>query len=136
MNILSLNPRRVKRFTKQACRVNVVVSFFPLKIFIPLCLNVLSTVPHENRLADSLYISIYLSILFEGNQIRENKWIYLEANHLSVFLVISYFFFNLCHFQLFETTNGAEYRKEKVEVADFFVNKHVDELILNTEVRV
>ena len=82
------------------------------------------------------YIYIYLSILFEGNQIRENKQIYLEANHLSVFLVISYFFFNLCHFQLFETTNGAEYRKEKVEVADFFVNKHVDELILNTEVRV
>ncbi|PFX33295.1 xenotropic and polytropic retrovirus receptor 1-like [Stylophora pistillata] len=37
------------------------------------------------------------------------------------------------HDKLFETTNGADYRKEKVEVADFFVNKHVDELILNTE---
>ena len=42
------------------------------------------------------YIYIYLSIL--SDQIRENKWIYLEANHLSVFLVISYFFFNLRHF--------------------------------------
>ena len=41
---------------------NVVASFFPLKIFIPLCFNVLSTVPRENRLTDSLYISIYLSI--------------------------------------------------------------------------
>ena len=35
---------------------------FPLKIFIPLCFNVLSTVPHENRLADSLYIYIYIYI--------------------------------------------------------------------------
>ena len=34
MNILSLNPRRVKRFTKQGCRENVVASFFPLKIYI------------------------------------------------------------------------------------------------------
>ena len=62
MNILPLNPRRVKRFTKQACRENVVVSFFPLKIFIPLYLNVLSTAPRENRLADSLYIYIYIYI--------------------------------------------------------------------------
>ena len=38
---------------------NVVASFFPLKIFIPLCFNVLSTVPRENRLTDSLYIYIY-----------------------------------------------------------------------------
>ena len=60
MNILSLNPRRVKRFMKQACRENVVASFFPLKIFIPLCFSVLSTVPRENRLADSLYIYIYI----------------------------------------------------------------------------
>ena len=36
---------------------------FPLKIFIPLYFNVLSTVPRENRLADSLYIYIYISIL-------------------------------------------------------------------------
>ena len=56
MNILSLNPWRVKRFTKQACWENVVASFFPLKIFISLCFNILSTVPCENRLADSLYI--------------------------------------------------------------------------------
>ena len=33
---------------------------FPLKIFIPLYFNVLSTVPRENRLADSLYIYIYI----------------------------------------------------------------------------
>ena len=62
MNILSLNPWRVKRFTKQACRENVVASFFPLKIFIPLCFNVLSTVPCENRLADSLYVYIYVYV--------------------------------------------------------------------------
>ena len=59
----------MKRFTKQACRENLVASFFPLKIFIPLCFNVLSTVPRENRLADSLcsvykdiYIYIYIYI--------------------------------------------------------------------------
>ena len=33
-----------------------------------------------------------------------------------------------------ETPNGADYRREKVEVADFFTNKHVDELIQETEV--
>ena len=49
MNILSLNPWRVKQFTKQACRENVVASFFFL--FILLCFNILSTVPRENRLA-------------------------------------------------------------------------------------
>ena len=38
---------------------NVVTSFFPLIIFILLCYNVLSTVPHENRLADFLYTCIY-----------------------------------------------------------------------------
>ena len=54
----------IYRSTKQACRENVVVSFFPLKIFIPLCFNVLSTVPRENRLADSLYIYIYIHIYF------------------------------------------------------------------------
>ena len=37
----------------------LVASFFPLKIFVPLCFNVLSTVPRENRLADSL-CPIYL----------------------------------------------------------------------------
>ena len=55
----------MKRFTKQACRENVVASFFPLKIFIPLYFNVFSTVLHENRLADSLniiYIYIYIYI--------------------------------------------------------------------------
>ena len=39
---------------------NVVASFFPLIIFILLCFNVLSTVPRENRLADFLYIYIFL----------------------------------------------------------------------------
>ena len=34
--------------------------FFPLIIFILLCFNVLSTVPRENRLADFLYIYIYI----------------------------------------------------------------------------
>ena len=62
MNIFSLNPWRVKLFTKQACRENVVVSFVPLKIFLPLCFNVLSTVPRENLFADSLYIYIYIYI--------------------------------------------------------------------------
>ena len=34
-NTFQLNPcRRVKRFTKQACRENVVASFFPLEIYI------------------------------------------------------------------------------------------------------
>ena len=37
-----------------------VASFFPLMIFILLCFNVLSTVPRENRLADFLYIYIYI----------------------------------------------------------------------------
>ena len=36
-------------------RENVVGSFFPLKIFIPLCFNVLSTVQRQNELANSLY---------------------------------------------------------------------------------
>ena len=53
---------KIVHFTKQACRENAVASFFPLKIFIPLCFNVLSTVPRENRLADSLYIYIYIYI--------------------------------------------------------------------------
>ena len=72
MNILSLNPWRVKRFTKQACRENVVASFFPLKIFIPLCFNILSTVPRENRLADSLYVfRLFHSTVLE--EFRKNK---------------------------------------------------------------
>ena len=54
----------MKRFTKQACRENVVASFFPLKIFIPLCFNVLSTVPRENRLAEFLYIYIYITFFY------------------------------------------------------------------------
>ena len=58
--ILSLNPWGVKLLTKQACRENVVASFVPLKIFLPLCFNVLSTVPRENLLADSIYIHIYI----------------------------------------------------------------------------
>ena len=37
---------------------------------------------------------------------------------------------------MFETPNGAHYRQERIEVADFFTNKHVDELILQTEVGV
>ena len=75
MNILSLNPWRVKQFTKQACQENVVASFFPLKIFILLCFNVLSTVPRESRLADSLYIYIYIYIYL----IKER----LHINHFS-----------------------------------------------------
>ena len=43
---------------------NVVASFFPLIIFILLCFNVLSTVPRENRLADFLYIYIYIFFSF------------------------------------------------------------------------
>ena len=46
---------------------NVVASFFPLIIFILLCFNVLSTVPHENRLADFLYIYIYIYIYIYVN---------------------------------------------------------------------
>ena len=56
----------VNRFTNQACQENVVVSFFPPKIFIPLRFNVLSTVPRDNRLADSLYIYIYIYISEDG----------------------------------------------------------------------
>ena len=41
---------------------NVVASFFPLIIFILLCFNVLSTVLRENRLADFLYMYIYIYI--------------------------------------------------------------------------
>ena len=37
---------------------------------------------------------------------------------------------------MFETPNGAHYRQERIEVADFFTNKHVDEMILQTEVGV
>ena len=64
---------KIVHFTKQACRENAVASFFPLKIFIPLCFNVLSTVPRENRLADSLYIYIYIyvyTILCIYNKVR------------------------------------------------------------------
>ena len=38
----NIHIKRVKRFTKHACRENVVASFFPLKIFIPLYFSVLS----------------------------------------------------------------------------------------------
>ena len=55
----------MEQFTKQACQENVVASFFPLKIFIPLCFNVLSTVPCENRLADSQYRYIYIYIYID-----------------------------------------------------------------------
>ena len=55
----------VNRFTlqgfKRECREYVVASFFPLIIFILLCFNVLSTVPRENRLANFLYIYIYIT---------------------------------------------------------------------------
>ena len=44
MNILSVNPWRVRRFTKQACQENVVASFFPLKIFIYIY-NILQNLP-------------------------------------------------------------------------------------------
>ena len=54
----------VNRFTlqgfKRECWEYVVASFFPLIIFILLYFNVLSTVPCENRLADFLYIYIYI----------------------------------------------------------------------------
>ena len=61
----------VNRFTNQACRENVVVSFFPPKIFIPLRFNVLSTVPRDNRLADSLYIYTYLKTACLGEVVSE-----------------------------------------------------------------
>ena len=54
------NPWRMKRFTKQACGEMKLPPFFPLIIFILLCFNVLSTVPRENRLADFLYVYIYV----------------------------------------------------------------------------
>lgn len=37
------------------------------------------------------------------------------------------------HDKVLETTNGAQYRQEMIETADFFTNKHVGELILDTE---
>ena len=41
-NTFQLNPcRRVKRFTKQACRENVVASFFPLEIYIYIYIYIL-----------------------------------------------------------------------------------------------
>ena len=42
----------------------------------------------------SIVIWYLLHVAYECQllYLRENKWIYLEANHLSVFLVISYFF--------------------------------------------
>ena len=57
-------------FSRQACFVirftlqGFNPFFFPLKIFIPLCFNVLSTVPRENRLADSLYVYVYIFITY------------------------------------------------------------------------
>ena len=41
---ICIHIRRVKRFMKQACRENLVASFFPLEIFIPLYFSVLSHV--------------------------------------------------------------------------------------------
>ena len=56
----------------------VVASFFPLIIFILLCFNVLSTVPRENRLADFLYIYIYVNLyLYVSIGIYVNKRIYM-----------------------------------------------------------
>ena len=60
---------------------NVVASFFPLKIFIPLYFNVLSTVPRESRLTDSLYIYIYIYIynfFFVGILSFENAPLYRD----------------------------------------------------------
>ena len=74
----------MKRFTKQACRENVVASFFPLKIFIPLCFNVFSTVSRENRLADSLYIIyiyIYIYIYLKVGQINNRREISFCFGH-------------------------------------------------------
>ena len=67
----------MKRFTKQACRENVAATFFPLKIFIPLCFNILSNVPRENRLADSLYTYIYIYIYIYIQLLQESDSIYL-----------------------------------------------------------
>ena len=46
--------------------------FFPLIIFILLCFNVLSTVPRENRLADFLYIYIYILVYRLRNEYESN----------------------------------------------------------------
>ena len=57
----------------------LVASFFPLIIFILLCFNVLSTVPRENRLADFLYIHIYISLICIYVQKRCNLKIYTKC---------------------------------------------------------
>ena len=36
--------------------------------------------------------------------------------------------------QLFETCSGLEYRHSKIEMSLFFTNKHVEDIILETEV--
>ena len=66
---------------------NVVVSLFPLIIFILLCFNVLSTVPRENRLADFLYVHIYI-------------YIYIYIKHYTIIVIAS------CTFQPFDPWKG------------------------------
>ena len=58
VNRFTLKPLKSEAIHETGLSGNVVASFFPLIIFILLCFNVLSTVPRENRLADSLYIYI------------------------------------------------------------------------------
>ena len=55
---------------------------FPVKIFIPLYFNVLSTVPRENRLADSLYICVcmYVYIFIHVYTIKSSRKKNLETS--------------------------------------------------------
>ena len=57
-NYSLIKPLKSEAIHETGLSGNVVASFFPLIIFILLCFNVLSTVPRENRLADSLYVYV------------------------------------------------------------------------------
>ena len=75
---LFIKPLKSEAIHETGLSGNVVASFFPLKIFIPLYFNVLSTVPRENRLTDSLYIYIYIYIyIYTRFQKRCNFKVYM-----------------------------------------------------------
>ena len=102
---------RVKLFTKQACQENVVASSFPLKIFIPLCFNVLSTVPRENRLANSLYIYIYPCI---SNKFQRSYEIFFShANFFRIQIYFVFFRLSLCIYCLVTRICGTKVADEK-----------------------
>ena len=50
-------------------QLHLVASFFPLKTFIPLCFNILSTVPRENR---------HIHIIYYQKEIHQASTAYLE----------------------------------------------------------